>query len=212
MSTYPRLGTDESGKGDYFGYLITAGAVVSGPEDEVRLKDLGVMDSKRITDNRALELAGKIKGFLPYEIVEMSPSKYNQLYPKFGNLNKLLAWMHARVIENLLSRCPCQVVIVDKFADEGVLRSSLMSKGQNVPLVQRTHAEVDLAVAAASILARARFLETLDKLSQTAGMTLPKGAVTVIEPAKEVVAKNGPESLGSVAKLHFKVTKSVLGE
>ena len=118
--------------------------------------------------------------------------------------------MHARVIESLLTRCSCLLVVVDQFADEAVLRQSLMQKGKQVKVTQRTQAEADLAVAAASIVARARFLTKLEKLSELAGVKLPKGAGSVIEPAKEVVARRGQDFLTQAAKLHFRVTQAVL--
>jgi ribonuclease HIII len=205
-----RIGTDESGKGDYFGYLVVA-AVFVDRGAEAALHDLGVRDSKRLSDRSADRLAGEIRRLCPHQVVRISPARYNELHLKMGNVNRLLAWAHARAIENLLEQRPCRLVISDQFGDEAYLKSALMAKGKQVRLVQRPRAEADTAVAAASILARAAFLDTLKRLSDQVGVALPKGAVHVVEAAREVAAKGGRELLGTVAKLHFKTTGQVLG-
>ena len=212
MSPPPRarIGTDESGKGDYFGYLVVA-AVFVDQETEAPLGAIRVRDSKRVSDGMAARLAAEIRRLCPHEVIRISPAKYNELHSKMGNLNHLLAWAHARAIENLLERQPSRLVVSDQFGDEAYLRSALMAKGKQVELVQMPRAEADVAVAAASILARAAFLETLQRLSDEIGIPLPKGATHVIEAAKAVAAKGGRDLLGRVAKLHFKTTRQVLG-
>jgi ribonuclease HIII len=207
---HARIGTDESGKGDYFGSLVVA-AVFVDHATEAALDDLCVRDSKRVSDGVASRLAAEIRRLCPYEVVRISPPKYNELHAQMGNVNRLLAWAHARAIENLLNRQVCRLIISDQFGDEAYLRSALMAKGKQVELVQMPRAEADLAVAAASILARAVFLDSLKRLSDETGIRLPKGAAHVIEAAKEVVAQGGRNLLGQVAKLHFKTTQQVLG-
>ena len=103
MSSSPAeyIGTDESGKGDYFGPLVIAGVYI-GPENRTHLENLNILESKRIADNRAITLAEQIKKISPNSVVVIGPEKYNELYTKMRNLNKLLAWGHARVIENVL--------------------------------------------------------------------------------------------------------------
>lgn len=202
-----RIGVDESGKGDYFGPLVIAACYV-GPEHYAVLT--GVKDSKRLTDAQAIQLAGVIRQHCPHEVIGIGPAKYNELYAQFRNLNKLLAWGHARAIENTLEKAPAELVISDQFADPAGLKRALFERGKAVRLESRVRAESDLAVAAASILARAEFLLRLRRLGEQFGMTLPKGATAVIGPAKQFVAKHGADRLGEVAKLHFKTTLQVL--
>ncbi len=205
-----RIGTDESGKGDYFGPLVVAGVFLPEGQDEV-LAELGVKDSKRTSDNRVKELAAVIKSGYPHSVVAIGPEKYNDLYEKFRNLNKLLAWAHARVIENILETVHAGKVITDQFGDERFVLNALMKKGQRIELVQKVRAEEDMAVAAASILARAEFLHRLRALGKEANIELPKGASAMVETAaKELVKRDGPGALGKVAKLHFKITDRVL--
>ncbi|MFH0832962.1 MAG: ribonuclease HIII [Candidatus Aenigmatarchaeota archaeon] len=203
-----RIGVDESGKGDYFGYLVVAGVFVD-EKNESKLKGLGVKDSKMIGDGRIMVLDREIRKIAKHEILKISPEKYNQLYGRFESLNTLLAWGHARVIENLLADVKCDLVISDKFADEKILNNSLFENGRKIKLIQKIHGESDISVAAASILARAEFLRTLKRLSREIGYNLPKGAI-VDSAATEIVKKYGENMLFRVAKVHFKITKRVL--
>jgi ribonuclease HIII len=201
------IGVDESGKGDYFGPLVIAACFV-GPEHLAELD--GVKDSKKLTDAVSIKLAARIKAVCPYEVIAIGPAKYNELYAKFQNLNKLLAWGHARAIENVLEKRPCELVISDQFADPAGLKRQLFERGKKITLESRVRAESDIAVAAASILARAEFLYRLRKLGEEIGMELPKGASSlVIEAGKRVFARSGQEGLAKVAKLHFKTTLAV---
>jgi ribonuclease HIII len=212
----PHLGIDESGKGDFFGPLVIAGVFVEG-ELPRQLLDIGVKDSKQITsDNKALDLAEEIKELVTldrFNVVVISPEKYNELYVKFRNLNSLLAWGHATVIENLLTRWPnCPRALSDKFAHESLIQRALKEHGKKIVLQQRTKAESDIAVAAASILARAAFLTRLRYLGEKAGVTLPKGASAQVKAvAKEIVAKSGSAALKAVCKFHFKTYAEVIG-
>ena len=200
------IGVDESGKGDYFGPLVVAACFV-GPEHMAELD--GVKDSKKLTDKQSLAIAGKIRATCPHSIIAIGPAKYNELYAKFANLNKLLAWGHARAIENVLELRPCSLVISDQFADPAGLKRQLFAKGKEVTLESRVRAEADIAVAAASILARAEFLRRLERLGDEFGIELPKGAGNVIPTAKRFVEKYGRDKLGEIAKLHFKTTLAV---
>jgi len=205
----PRIGTDEAGKGDYFGDLVVAGVFLDAVGEQ-RARALGVKDSKKLSDARARALAREIQQAFPHNIVRISPAKYNELYAKMGNLNHLLAWAHARVIENLLSRTGAILVISDQFGNAQVLENALMREGQSVRLVQLTQGERDLAVAAASVLARAAFLIHLAALTKEAGIPLPKGATHVLPAGREVYRKGGLELLGRVAKLHFRTTDEIV--
>ncbi|TLY27754.1 MAG: ribonuclease HIII [Nitrospirae bacterium] len=205
-----RIGSDESGKGDYFGPLVIAAAFVT-PEIEPDLKLMEVRDSKRISDGRVLELARDLRQVCKHSIVAIGPQRYNELYEKIRNLNRLLAWGHARALENLLEQVTCELAIADQFGDERFILNALLEKGKRIRLVQRPKAEEDLAVAAASILARAEFLTRLKRLSDEVGTSLPKGASPAVElAARMVVKKHGRERLSTIAKLHFKTTLAVL--
>lgn len=205
-----RIGIDESGKGDYFGPLVIAAVFVDATtQGELRL--MQVRDSKKILDGRILEMAPDIKTICPHSVITIGPHKYNELYAKIKNLNRLLAWGHAKALETLLDRVTCARAISDQFGNERLILNVLQEKGRKIVLEQRPKAESDLAVAAASILARAEFLIRLKRLSGEVGTTLPKGASPAVElAAKMVIKKHGQERLGQVAKLHFKTTKAVL--
>jgi ribonuclease HIII len=211
------IGLDESGKGDYYGPLVVAGVHVT-PEVGERLRDLGVRDSKRIADSRILALEPEIKSIARSSVVAIGPERYNELYEKMRNLNRLLAWAHARTLENLLSQVDCSRALADQFGDENLIRRALMEKGKTVTLEQRPRAEDDVAVAAASVLARAEFLKRLKRLSEEHRIEFPKGASHGIKEAAHRLLKNHSSALdrrkilGMVAKLHFKTTKEILGD
>jgi ribonuclease HIII len=212
----PSIGTDESGKGDFFGPLVCAGVYVDEGR-AVTLQQMGVRDSKRLSDRRCRELADQIKVICRehYSVVEITPSRYNDLYEQFRregkNLNTLLAWAHARVLENLLSRVACGRAITDQFADPRFVQSKLQQRGKTIDLIQMPRAEVHVAVAAASVLARSRFLERLEALSTQFGMVLPKGASSaVVLAGRAFVKRHSAGTLRQVAKLHFKTTTEVL--
>jgi len=206
-----RIGSDESGKGDFFGPLVVAAFFMPEGQDEV-LRELGVKDSKRTTDARCHEIAATLKRAYPYHsVVTVGPEKYNELWAKLRNLNRLLAWAHARAIENVLERVPAGKAVTDQFGDERFVRQALLKKGREIELVQMPRAEEDPAVAAASILARAEFLTRLRSLSREVGLELPKGASAQVEAAAaKLVRLKGPEVLDKVAKVHFKTTVRVL--
>ena len=215
MPWVPVIGTDESGKGDYFGPLVSAGVFV----DETNRRSLlsaGVRDSKELSDKQNLDLAELIilnsRG--KYAIIEISPERYNALYDQFRrekkNLNTLLAWGHAKALEEILTKVDCHDAIADQFADEKFIISKLQERGRTITLIQKHKAEENIAVAAASIIARARFLNKLSKLSNEYGMEFPKGSSSnVIETATRFVNKYGKDSLVKVAKLHFKTTSKI---
>lgn len=212
----PYLGTDESGKGDYFGPMVVA-AVFIDNLTKSKLEGLGVKDSKLLSDKRCRELAAQIRQVChgKYEEVEISPERYNELYESFHqegkNLNHLLAWGHARALENLLQRTSCTHAVADQFGDEHFIYSRLMEKGKQVQLIQVPKGERYLAVAAASILTRDKFLASIEKLSQECGIELPKGASeTVVKVGKRIVTEQGAEGLQKVAKLHHKTTQKIL--
>jgi len=210
----PHIGVDESGKGDFFGPLVIAGVYVDAAAVR-QLRDIGAVDSKRISSDQKIEqLALAIRGIpgLSWEVVQINPERYNALYEKFGNLNRLLAWGHAKVIELLLERVPdCPRAISDQFANPAVLKKALQGKGQQIELIQRTKAESDPAVAAASILARERFVLWLKNTGNALGTPLPKGVSALVkESARQLIQSKGPTILSELAKMHFKTSAEVL--
>jgi ribonuclease HIII len=205
------IGIDESGKGDYFGPLVIAAVHVT-PRIAEDLLALNVRDSKKIADSVIKTLAVDIKTLCRHTIVAIGPERYNQLYAEIRNLNKLLAWGHAKALETLLEQVPCQRAISDQFGDERLILNALQAKGKQIILEQRHRGEEDIAVAAASIVARDEFVRRLGRLSAETGVPLPKGASEAVKTAaRSVVRKHGPEALAKVAKLHFKTTQQILG-
>ncbi len=216
----PRIGVDESGKGDFFGPLSIAGVYVN-EKVIAAWRDLGVRDSKNISsDKKIAELAEKIRttpGCVTDSVVIGNP-KYNQLYVGMKSVNKMLAWGHAQVIENLLGKRyqmnpPPVKAISDQFAaSKSVIQSALKAQGKELPLEQRHKAEEDIAVAAASILARDEFVKGLAKLEKQFEMKLPKGASAAVDAAaKQFVAERGAGELGKISKLHFRTALRAQG-
>jgi ribonuclease HIII len=203
------IGTDESGKGDYFGPLIVAGVLVDN-ENIQFLKALGVKDSKELSDSAIKKLSLEIRRNrgIKFNVISISPKKYNDFYTKVGNVNRILGWAHAKVIENLLEKDNnVEEAISDKFGDEKYIYSSLQEKGQNITLHQVTKAERYTAVAAASIIARDSFNSWFIHEKLKLGFDLPKGASESCEAAAEkVMSKIGNHSLKDFVKLHFKNT------
>lgn len=213
-ATQPHIGIDESGKGDFFGPLVVAGAYVD-PELAATMREMDVKDSKRITsDDKALGLGSELRRLLGdrFTVVKIGPAAYNRLYHKMRNVNRMLAWAHARAIENLLEAIPgCPRAISDQFGSKRQVEQALMKKGASIELVQMHKAESDLAVAAASIIAREIFLRSLKQLGEQHGITMPKGASAgVREWAVELARKKGPAVLAETVKCHFKTTDQVL--
>ena len=203
------IGTDESGKGDFFGPLVVAGVQVT-PANKEKFIELGIKDSKKLNDSTIKKLAAFIRNNSVHSVVVMTPKKYNELYSKFKNLNKLLAWGHARAIENILEKSPCTYALSDKFGDERLIQNALMKNGREIKLDQRVRAESDIAVAAASIIARAEFVKRMDELALKYGIDFPKGASDkVVQKGKDFVKKYTVNDLNEVAKLHFKTTIEV---
>jgi len=216
----PRLGVDESGKGDFFGPLCVAGVYVN--ESVIKAwKGSGIRDSKTIgSDNKIREYAELIRktpGCVS-TVVPIGNEAYNRLYVKMKSVNSMLAWGHARVIENLMGlkyqmQPPPIRAISDQFAhSKDVIEKAIMSLGRGIELVQRHKAEADLAVAAASILARHEFVTRLGKLEKEYDVKLPRGASAAVEDAaRQLVEKHGVELLPKVAKMHFRTSYRVRG-
>ena len=212
----PHGGIDESGKGDFYGPLVIAGCCVN-KETAAQLRELGVCDSKQVTSSKKIvALAAGIRRIVgtAHTVVMLKPETYNRLYSEIGNLNRLLAWGHARVIENLLTAVPdCPRMLSDKFGNESLIRRALMTKGRTIKLDQQVRAESDVAVAAASILARDGFLFAMNKLSEDIGIELPRGGGGNVKAVgRKLLAEHGPEIFEKCSKLHFKTYSELLGQ
>ncbi len=209
----PHCGIDESGKGDFFGPLVIAGCYTDA-EITRTLMAAGIQDSKKIGSDQRIRDLAKIIRATPgavHSVVSIGPEKYNELYKKFTNLNSLLAWGHARVIENLLELRPdCPRALSDQFANPALIKRALLEKGRAIQLDQRTKAESDVAVAAASILARERFIDWMDQTGRATGTAIPRGAsAQVKEVARKFVAAQGAPILRRLAKVHFKTASEI---
>lgn len=204
------IGVDESGKGDFFGPLCVAGVLVDDKSEKL-FADLGIKDSKKISDKKILELEKSIRANAVHSVVAISNGRYNELYSNIKNLNRLLAWGHARVIENICENHSCEYALSDKFGDESLIKSALMKNGRNIELRQMVRAESsDIAVAAASVLARATYVRKMAEMENTYGLKFPKGcAQQVKDAAKEFIAKYGKDRLKEVCKTHFKTYNEV---
>lgn len=212
----PHMGTDESGKGDIFGPLVTIAAFIDETTGR-KLHDLGIRDSKTISAAGITKLAAearKIIGRQNCAVVLLRPPTYNSLYLKVDNLNRLLAWCHARAIETLAEQRPdCTHAVIDQFArTEVTINRALMARGKQLKITQMHKAERDIAVATASVLARDLFVRELAKLEEAAGMPLPKGAGPAVpKTLQALISKHGPDFLNQVAKCHFKTVQDALG-
>jgi len=214
---FPWMGSDESGKGDYFGPIICAGVVLD-PEKDGDALNRTLQDSKRLSDARIGELAPKIRalGTSRFKVLTLKPGAYNDLYNRFKsqkkNLNHLLAWMHATVIKELMDRDPVlNLAVVDQFARDQYMTHALEGIEREFTLVQRTKGEENLAVAAASILARDALIQWHEDEKKRLGFALPKGAgYNTISAGRRYVSSFGNDALEEVAKLHFKTTAEIL--
>jgi ribonuclease HIII len=213
------IGVDESGKGDYFGPLVAAGVLVDA-ETLQRLRPLLLRDSKELAAERITRAAREIRTICGDRttVVTILPERYNQLMEEssFGkNSQRMLAWMHARVIENLLEKNEgVGHAICDKFGNESVIERALMKKGRTIRVHQHVRAEADPAVAAASVIARDEFVRRMVQLEQQAGCRLPLGASDeggILRAANHIVTSEGPQALRVYAKMHFKTTGKMAG-
>lgn len=201
---FPRLGCDEVGKGDFFGPLVACGVVVT--EKNYRFFE-GVNDSKKLSDKRIAALAPDLMGKVPHSVVKIGPSRYNELYERFGNINAILGWAHSRVIRNLLEQGQApQAVVIDQFGPEFRVLGNLRDVDFDLKRIHFFHrAEADLAVAAASVIARHVFLLEMESLGKKLGAKIPLGAgAPVDQAAREIHRKHGGGIFKEFAKLHFK--------
>ena len=207
VGTRTLIGSDEAGKGDYFGPLVVV-ALRADAQERAELARSGVADSKTLSDDTIARLAPALERRYAFASEVLMPVDYNVEHPRFGSLNPLLAELHARCIRKLAQ--PGAMVLVDKFADDKLVASRL--RGVDVELHQRTRAEREPVVAAASVIARNLFVEGLRKLSEEFAVDLHKGAGEPTDrSAREFVRLHGREKLAQVAKVHFKNTQKIRG-
>ena len=210
-----RIGVDESGKGDVFGPLVIAGVVVT-EETETELFEHGVRDSKQLSNDKVRRLAHLIKRKYPFEVLVLDPPEYNTAYEEHGrNLNSLLAWGHARVICDLTRRESVDKAVSDQFGDESLLIRALEAEDCQIYVEQRTHAEnSDVAVAAASVIARAEFLDAMEKYARRYRMAIPRGASSsdIKKTGKIIYRRWGLSGLREIAKMHFRPVQEILSE
>lgn len=208
------IGTDETGKGDYFGPLVVAGVICEPAHLEI-LATLGVDDSKAVADSKVPELARAIEGLCRHEVMFVSPPTYNRLHAKMGTINALMCWAHGKVIENLLTaggEPRPDWILVDRFAPDHQMKRALGPLAREVRFAQWPKAEEDPAVAAASIIARAAYLRGLAALGRKFGLKLPGGAgAPVLTAGRRFIEMHGAGALAEVAKLHFSTTQQIGG-
>ena len=203
------IGVDESGKGDFFGPLVVAG-LLAGDDDLEFFDEIGVRDSKRLTDKRCLAIGERLGARFPHQVLVLQPIEYNRRYDKVRNLNILLAECHAAVIAGLAGRGRSQgigidLAVSDKFGKAERLKTALSRADCKLRVRQLVRGEAVPQVAAASILARAEFVRQMEQLSAECSINLPKGAsAQVDEIGRQLVAQSGVEILTSLAKTHFK--------
>jgi ribonuclease HIII len=202
------IGSDESGKGDYFGPLIVAAVRVT-PELSKKLEGGEVRDCKLMNDDSVLRVGAALRANVPHAIARLDPLAYNAEHARVGNLNPMLAALHAQAVRELLVGAePGARVVIDQFGNESLLRKALA--GADIQLEQRHRGEEELAVAAASVIAREQFLAALRELSEAHALDLAKGAGHPVDAAaRRFVQLHGFEKLGAVAKLHFKNTQKL---
>ena len=207
------IGTDEAGKGDYFGPLVVAGVYVDVECRDVFLEK-NITDGKKVSNPRVRKLADWMWKHYEQHIVlkQKMPEDYNSLYEilkkRDQNLNTMLAELHIEVIQTLANRVGAKHALVDKFANNDIITPQLAQ--QDIEVQQETKAERDIAVAAASVIARDAFLKGIETLSQRYKIRLPRGAYQVTDAGKEFIKLHGAKALRNVAKLHFRTTETVL--
>lgn len=227
-SVAPHGGSDESGKGDFFGPLVVC-CVYTDEQLSEQIREAGARDCKQMSDKQVLTVGAKLRALLTpsrFSVVRIGPAAYNRLYAKIKNINRLLAWAHGQAIENLLEQQQaCPRIVVDQFAPtETVIKRALKERGKKVVVEQHHKAESDIAVAAASVIAREIFLRDVLKMAdeiygpatgdkeKDAKRFLPKGSsdIRVRELAEQCVRSNGPVWLLNHCKCHFQTADKVL--
>ena len=203
------IGSDEVGTGDYFGPIVVTASFVSR-EDQQFLIDLGVKDSKKITDETIIKIAPKIIERIPHSTLIFDNESYNKFHTDDINMNKIKAILHNKVLLNLIKKeYPYEEIIIDQFVNPKKYYEYIKDAKEIVKNITFfTKAEDKyLCVAASSIISRYVFLKKMDEISKEIGMEIPKGAGTIVdEVAQKIIDKYGFEKLNTIAKLNFKNT------
>ena len=213
----PHLGVDEVGKGDYFGPLVVVSCFVNNESLEL-FKKVGVGDSKKFSDKKIMEMYEQLKDYPYYYASVVMPEEYNELDEEIGNVAILLARQHSKVIEmglgDLKSKnIECNTVVIDQFSNtKKRILNELGKLGQGADIQQFHKGESDIAVAAASVIARGIFVDEMEKLCNAYSFDFPKGASNVIDKGRQFVKLYGKEALHLVAKVSFRTTSSCLSE
>lgn len=215
FSNWSVIGSDEVGTGSYFGPLTVACAFVS--ESQIKeLQQLGVKDSKNLTDAQIQEIVPKIKALIPYKLLTLWPEKYNEVQ-QTKNLNEMKALLHNQAIKLLYQQLnpeTVQAILIDEFCTQKNYYHYL--KEETTPLKSITYFKTKgeshhIAVAAASMIARNAFLTGLQTLSKEYGYKLLSGAHTDVDQlASKILEYDGMEVLSKVAKLHFANTQKAM--
>lgn len=209
------IGSDEVGTGDYFGPIIVTASYVS--KDKISyLEELGVRDSKKVTDEKIMKIAPELIKNIPHKTIILSNEEYNMWQEKGYNMNKIKAILHNRVILSLLKQDNylIDMVVIDQFTSPRSYYGYLKDMNENVyrKITFTTHAEDKcLSVGCSSIISRYIFLNEMEKLSKSINKVLPLGASTVVDEAgKDIVNKYGKDILNKIAKTNFKNTEKIL--
>ncbi|EGD46755.1 ribonuclease HIII [Ruminiclostridium papyrosolvens DSM 2782] len=211
-TVFPRIGSDESGKGDFFGPLVTVAFLIENDKQVIELEKIGVRDSKKVSDNRIKIISQQIQEIGNFDKILITPIKYNELYDKIKNLNSLLAWSHSKAIENIVKSNEVKMIVIDKFAGMDFISNFVLKKSSNnkAELVLIQNAEREIAVAAASILARSFYLQWLELFQNKLGIELPKGAnENVINTALKIAELKGLDFLKEISKMHFSTYNTI---
>jgi ribonuclease HIII len=209
------IGVDEVGKGDYFGPLVVVACFVDR-EFANKINLLGFSDSKKFSDTKIMDFYEKVHDYPYYYSSVVYPHLYNELAQEYGNVSILLAKQHSIVIERALrdlneKGIECTHIVADQFsAAKSRLEDELGEIGRTVELIQFHKGESDIAVAAASILARGIFLKEWNEMNKKYKFEFPKGSSNVLVKAREFVTLYGPEELRNVAKIGFRTTQEIL--
>ena len=205
------IGSDEVGTGDYFGPIVVTAAFVK-KEDIPFLEELGVKDSKKMDDNKILEIVPEIIKKIPYSSMILTNKEYNLKYTEDINMNKIKAILHNKVLYELSNKYKSDYIIVDEFAKPYVYYSYLKSTPnvvRNITFMTKGETK-SLAVACASLISRYIFINEFDKLSESVDTFLPKGASDKVDQVgASIVKKYGFDKLKDIAKLNFKNTEKI---
>ncbi|CAM3106537.1 ribonuclease HIII [Filibacter tadaridae] len=203
------LGSDETGTGDFFGPVTVAACFVRADQVEL-IQELGVKDSKMLTDDLMRKIAPNLQATLTYSVLTLKNDKYNEIQARGWSQGKIKALLHNQALRHVLRKIGDEkpdYILIDQFAERGIYYNHIKAEKEIVRenVLFSTKAEgLHASVAAASIIARVAFLEEMDRMSKIAGMTLPKGAGPKVDKvAAKILLKSGEEALKSLTKWHF---------